>query len=762
MREAKRTREEAKRAGDEAEKARDKAEKARDKAEKARDKAEKAKDEAEKARDEAEMTRNEAERTRDGLARRGRRAFSFKVEAASPMDRAARRADETARHTDEAARDADEADRHADEAAKRADKIARHEAGIADAAFAKANAAEDAFKALTTSLDLATDCLRLSMHFFHPIQQCAQQVYHTALPLSPTSSQLRNSCLQSVADNHLSRVTTFSGAPDTWGSLLRTINIRPRQLTCIATSAQKIVAACEDVVDIYDAVTFVLRQSLRAPQAVTKILGSPDGSTLFFAHSYSITMWDVQTGGLTHSFTTQSEITDIGISTTGDHIACGSSDGPVAFWNIHTKEEGKGFGGDQPVAVIHWMSPQELVVGTHGTVYSRNIATGRSLKYFPVSGRLQGMVYSPTGEGEFLVGASHPGKGVNRELCSLEIIKKTAGLPWKLSRRTTIERPPRMDIELLRPTLVGGEIACITPPSGVQLLDARSYNWTNNPPLLDAATSVAVSLNRNLVAQTKDSIQIFSLDVLKSDEARNDVRPSHIYPLGERYIICLLQPTRRLTLLELETLRELRPNDSTLPLRMLLETLPPSTRAPSIHGFVAEFGVSVVIQAWQSGTPLPKWTESVDEDPPLSGLSPDTEDAKDGTVRADLVRGDDVEMGDVYDVTFDSQTESHLKLDGMGQRIQISHNIIASPSGSHPHTITEGRPESLSEPQKIPPYTLDANCEWVVDVESRKICWISPGDVRRGNGGHFWAGLSLVMVGDDGVVRKLTFREPDS
>jgi WD40 repeat protein len=210
-----------------------------------------------------------------------------------------------------------------------------------DTARTKVNAAEGIVKALTLSLDLATDCLRLSMHFFHPIQQCAQQVYHTALPLSPTSSQLRNSYLQSVADDHLSHVVAFSGAPDTWGLLLRTINIRPRQLTCIATSAQRIVAACEDVVDIYDAVTFVLRQSLRAPETVTKILGSPDGSTLFFAHSHSVTMWDIQTGGLTHSFTTQSTITDIGISTTGDHIACGSSDGPVAFWNIHTKEEGK-------------------------------------------------------------------------------------------------------------------------------------------------------------------------------------------------------------------------------------------------------------------------------------------------------------------------------------------------------------------------------------------------------------------------------------
>jgi hypothetical protein len=104
-----------------------------------------------------------------------------------------------------------------DEAVGHADEAARHEAEVADAAFAKANAAQDAVKASTASLDLATDYLRLSMHFFHPIQQCAQQVYHTALPLSPTSSQLRNSCLQSVRDDHLPRVMTFSGAPDTWG-----------------------------------------------------------------------------------------------------------------------------------------------------------------------------------------------------------------------------------------------------------------------------------------------------------------------------------------------------------------------------------------------------------------------------------------------------------------------------------------------------------------------------------------------------------------
>jgi hypothetical protein len=136
---------------------------------------------------------------------------------------------------------------------------------------------------------------------------------------------------------------------------------------------------------------------------------------------------------------------------------------------------------------------------------------------------------------------------------------------------------------------------------------------------------------------------------------------------------------------------------------------------------------------------------------------------KDGTVLAKLLLGDDdLEMGEVYDLTFDSDTRFHLKIDGPGRHVQIPHDIIPSPSGPHSHTITKGEPVPLSEPRPTLPYALDANCEWVVDAESRKICWISPGNVRRGSGGHFWAGLSLVMVGGDGVVRKVSFREPDS
>ena len=629
------------------------------------------------------------------------------------------------------------------------------------------------FQALTTPLHhLATDCLRLSMHFFHPIQQCAQQVYHTAIPLSPTSSHLQKCSLQSVVNNQLSLVTTFSGAPDTWGLLLRTIDIRPRQLTCIATSVQGIIAACGDHVNVYDPVTFVLHQSLSTPEVVTKIQVSPDGTILFFAHSLSVTMWDVQTGGLIHTFTVESEISDIAASTTGEHIACGCYDGTVTFWDIHTKRwKGKGLGNGQPVVAICWVSPLEAAIATHSSLYTHNVATKKDLDTRHIWGQVWGMVHvvnKATNGEELLVGTSQLGGGAGRS--SFEIGKYAGGLLSFLA-----SQPLTHHGRLSQPVLVGEEIACITHPTGVQSFNITSYNSTT-PPLLDAAISVAVSLNRNLVSQTKDSIQVFSTDVLTSGMTRDVVHLSYIYPLGGNHFVCV-QPTRSLTILELETLQTLCHKNDTTPLKTLLTDQSPSACSSFGRGPAAEFGVPVVIEAWRSGNPLPEWTESANGDGPLSGLSPkrtrivtvygsprrevQVKDAKDGTILANLPLDDDLAAGEVYDLTFDSEARFYLKIDEPGRHIQVPYDITASPSGRYPHAITNGEPVPLLEPRKTPLYTLDANFEWVLDAKSRKICWIPPGNVRRGGGGHFWAGLSLVMVGDDGVVRKLSFKEPD-
>jgi len=645
--------------------------------------------------------------------------------------------------------------------------------------------AEASAKTRASTLDflfgLATDCLRLSMHFFYPIQQCAQQVYHTAVPLLPVSSPLRKSCLQTVVENQLSQITGFSGAPDTWGLLLRTINTRPRQLTCIATSAQMIIAACDNIVNIYDPITFVLQQSLDVSERVTKIQTSPDGSTLFFVHSLSVTMWDVQTGGLITTFTMQSGINDIAVSET--YIACGMADGSVIFWNIHTKEEGETFGNNQPIVSICWFSPRELAVATQNSLYIHEIVIGETIGRFSVPGHVWGMVYLED-ENKFLIGASNPNPRVDSKTSYFFIRCQQPKLQphelkafcWKF---TNIKQSSEYSGQLSRPTLVGKEIACITLGNGVQSFHTGSLSWTNNPPLLGAATSVAASFNGNLVVQTKDSIQIFSFDVLTSGKgkAHSEMGSSRIYPLGKKHIVCL-QPTRHITLLELETLRGIHSNKHTQPLMTSLMDRLASAPASSSYGLVTEFGISAVMQAWELGTPLPELPEAVEEDILLSGWSPEcnrvatvrnspwrvlrVKDAKTATVLASLPLGDDGPgMGEVYDVTFDSESRLHLKVDGPGGLVQIPCDIIASPSGANSHTIIRGEPVPLSEPREIPPYRLDGNYEWVLDAKSRKVCWISPGDIRRGNGGHFWSGLSLVMLGDDDVVRKLTFKHPD-
>ena len=529
--------------------------------------------------------------------------------------------------------------------------------------------------------------------------------------------------------------------------------------------------------NIYDAVTGVLRQSLSAPETVTKIQSTPDGSFLFFAHSSSVTMWDVQTGGLANTFTTQPKLNDFAVSTT--HIACGLSDGSVRVWNIHTKEEGEGFGDGQTVVVVHWLSSQRLAVATQSTLHIHDIIAGETLGRFSVPGHIWGMVYLRN-KNEFLVGTSQPSSGVDHGNYSfircqqdkLEL-EDLGLLQWEFKN---LGQSTAHVGQLSGPIIVDDEILCITQENGIQLFCTNTYDWTNSPPLLGAATSVAMSSNRNLVVQTKDSIQIFALDVLTSNEAHDDIHTSHVYPLGVNHIICI-HPTRHLTILALGTMQKLHPNNNTSLLKLLLPNQLPFTQTPFSCGLVEGPDISLVMQAWQRGAPLPEWTEAVDEEAPLSRLSPKStrvvrvyssppsevhvKDAKCGTILANLsLADDDLGMGKVYDLIFDSETRFYIKIDGPGWHVQIPHDIVASPSGNYSHTIVKRELVHLPEPRAIPPYTLDENCEWVIDAESRKICWISPGDIRRGNGGHFWAGLSLVMVGDDGVVRKLTFKEP--
>lgn len=618
---------------------------------------------------------------------------------------------------------------------------------------------------------LATDYLRMTMYFFYPIQQCAQHTYDTALLLSPKSSIPHKTNKQRIAPGRV-YVTSYLNAPSDWGLLLTTISVGPKRPTSITTFTEKIAVACEDVVNIYNAVTFAIEQSLHTLQPITRIQGSGDGSILYSAHSHSVMSWDIQTGGLINTFHTRSEISDTAISQMDGHIACGLSDGSVACWNAHTKNE-RNFGNGPPVVAVRWLSSAELVVATKSFVYVTDIVTGSVSISVRTPNPVWGIVVLSSGT--VVVGTSESGPGGDREVYSLSHI----GCKWGSSSRSpwVIHQVERSQAEhhgqLICPMEVGRQIACITPPSGVRTLTIAGGRLFR-PSLLGKAKSLGVSLQRNLVVQTEDSVQIFSTEVLASSTSGpDDVHLSHIYPLDEKHVVCL-QTNRCLTIIQLETLRKLRFGVDTLP----LGSPSASARAPCSRGLVAEFGALMVMQAWRSLTPLPKWTEVDEGGALLGGLSPTctrivtlydlpqrelrVKDMKDGSILAKLPLEHNVfkEKGAVYDLTFDSETVFSLKLDGPGYHIKIFYEIIASP-GQYPYTIKQRQSEPLLEPRATPPYTLDANNEWVLDVQSRKICWIPPEHMQRGNGGHFWVGTSLVMLGSDSVVRKLSLKEPE-
>jgi len=231
------------------------------------------------------------------------------------------------------------------------------------------------------------------MHFFHPIQQSAPHTYHSALPLSPSSPILRSTFFREKT-----LITRFFGRPDNWGSVIRTIKGTVGRFTCMTTIGRRIAAACDDgTVSIYDSVTGVLRLSLNPEHPVELVTGSPDGSILFCAHQWkpSVTLWDVQTGGLIHTFMLGSHVENTAISLEGRYLACGLLDGSVHVWEVATRTECPPFGDGFPVMHLRWLAPEEqLVVVNLASLCIWDVVTGKTLYTLRMLDQVWGTAYS--------------------------------------------------------------------------------------------------------------------------------------------------------------------------------------------------------------------------------------------------------------------------------------------------------------------------------------------------------------------------------
>jgi WD40 repeat protein len=630
--------------------------------------------------------------------------------------------------------------------------------------------------------DLTTDCLRFTLHFFRPIQMSAQHIYHTALPLSPETSFLRQQVFGSNSgEDWTTRQAPSSSLSARWGGVLRTIKAESGRFTHVTVAGQRIAAVCEDnTVNVYDAVTGVLRLTLRAPQRVTKVAGSSDGSILFCAHQrfHEITLWDMQTGGLIHTFTTKSEVNDIVISSTGRYLGS-SFDGTFEFWDVEGRCEGSRFSANRIVCAC-WLEPEDHVaLGFKKTVVVLEITTGKTLHTFPVDTGLHtervGIAYS--------AGQHRLAVLVTSETRSrIVIIDIRTGLTsvWTLLP----------DVVSFAFSSNGDQVVCASGTGDLRFFNPTipTPQWYNFPGYLELIYSISLLRSGHLVVNSGDSIQLLATEYAQPPSSSADLGISQIYSLDNGRAISVSPNSRPVaSLLDMETMKTLAEYsiglDGQAPWRIICASV---DRSIAILTFQRALKMQVI------GSVSPKWEQPLSNSALSGALSPDGEKfitvareargwklcvrrVSDGEILGFILQ----RAGAPKDASFTSDTQFYVEYE-VRDHVEGALVLAAASASSgvqfntkHRHaartiritfTLTPGfgilELERSDPPASL--YRLDENLEWVVDAKSRRVCWLPPGYISGIEDGYFFVGSSIVMAGEDGILRKLTFREPRS
>ena len=600
---------------------------------------------------------------------------------------------------------------------------------------------------------LAEDCLRFTIHFFRLIQRSSSHVYHSALPLSPKSSTFYSRTL-----GRKTRITEFYGRPDTWGIVVRTITASSKHFTCTTTFGRRIAAACDDgTVEIYDSITGVLGLSLSPPEPVQTIRGSPDGSILFCAHTTrSTTVWDMQTGGLIQTFFSDRNVEDITVSSEGHHLACRFPGNFVEVWRVVNKIEGPVIWTSSPAIHFCWLATEEhLAISTRALVRVWNIVAGTILWSFPTRSTVYHMTYCEKLDQLAIVASS-------TSETTITFANPRAG------KSTSYSTHQKFSCFTFSQTTE--DLVCGMKTHGLQLFNVSTQRWRRieHPHTM---TSISSLPNGTVVANTAGTeIRLLNLDGGLTAPQRPIMSSLTVHSMDEGKIITIL-PTSRdcILLLEATTMKPLlkipvqktHPTPTHTP-RVFCASLDKRLAFYSFNGRKKRY-----IRSWGFDDTRPKWTVEVDEPPSIGGISPsgaqlvayhDVEnrtfirlwDARNGQLKAERSASRVQPLG----ITFDSETRFLSRF----ETYVTSYNVTPPQSATHPTIGPYLGSVEIKKP-RWESYDVDGTREWVV-CGSKRICWIPPGyigSVRHPS--YCWAGHSLVMIGQDGKLRKLAFSQ---
>jgi WD40 repeat protein len=659
--------------------------------------------------------------------------------------------------------------------------------------------------------DLTTDCLRFTLRFFRPIQMSPQHIYHTALPLSPTTSLLRFWFLKhnpSWKKNQTTLQISSSETPTGWGGLFLAIKAESETFACMSVAGQEILAVDGgNIISIFDVVTGVLRLTLKSPQPVTKVVGFPDGPVLFCSHRHPdvITMWDTQTGGLIYTFRTNFEISDIAISSRGKFLATCSLDGTFRFWKVEGRsEDSRTF--DKPVAHICFLdSEDQVALALEGNILVLEMTTGKTLRTLSVfygSEHVTGMAFS-TSKRRLAIRSTYD---------RIVVIDTRSGFTFSSSPALPLDH-----VSAFAVSDAGDQIFCATEEGNLIWFDTSIHppEWVHLQDGLGVIHSIDPLGHGRLAVNLGDSIQILATRQARSPESLEQ-RISSVYLLtlrdGKAICTSSWEPLD-IYVLDMETMETLSHHaiefdyHTPFPPRPLCASFDQNTTVI----FSLRNGRGHIVQLVSLEGPRLIWEAPVSQDAVMGALSPDGGKViivvKSGSLDGDgdwelCVR--EMTGGKLLSsisqageppskVEFVSETQFYT------EHLRVRESSIPSPEpeskvdfkggsgGISPakpkvrcqdrhldcnirttFTLTDAcngcniQKVSKEEILRVRPYALDENLEWVVDARSRRVCWLPPGHVTGRENGHVFIGASLFTAGQDGIVRKLTFREPCS
>ena len=181
------------------------------------------------------------------------------------------------------------------------------------------------------------DSQQFLLEHFDTICNSPSHIYHSALPLSPSSSWLRK-CYSAEL---LYTVKVVKGLPTEWGMCSRTVLLdSPVQaLSCYNNTIA--VGSQPGDITILNAITGSQTAVLSGHRAEVNSLAFSSDGTLLVSGSddYTVKLWDLQTGGVVKTFSGHADwVWSVSISADHTTIASGSNDRTIRLWDIKTGE----------------------------------------------------------------------------------------------------------------------------------------------------------------------------------------------------------------------------------------------------------------------------------------------------------------------------------------------------------------------------------------------------------------------------------------